>query len=442
MASIRENKNKQGRVISYTITVSCGRGKDGKQILKYATFKHDNKKSARQNKNDLDRFAMDFEDKCKSGQIVAEKITLQEYTEKRLSSFAKTLEKTTYSNYLNNLEKIILPRLGHLKLSNIRVSTVQDFLDDLRTSGYDYGYRKGAYSERTVQTAKKVLSTVLSDAVRDNIIPNNPCTVRMRQNKTEDKPVIKSFDLDQANRFLDLLENPIPIIIPERIVIRHGKEVLRKEYTQGSFSVSLKYKAMFVVTIFSGMRKEEIFGLQWRDIDFNEHSIDINKACVYLGDGVFEIKSPKSASGYRKIFLPQSCMDVLRQLKREHQKMIMKMGSAWVGSRDIEKCFCFVQDNGEHMYPSTPRAELQRIIRAYNKTCKNDADKLPIITFHQLRHTNASILIAQGMEATAVAKRLGHHNASVTLSIYAHSFEERDRAASDALEAALIRRQA
>ncbi len=64
---------------------------------------------------------------------------------------------------------------------------------------------------------------------------------------------------------------------------------------------------------------------------------------------------------------------------------------------------------------------------------------LPVISFHELRHTSASILIAQGMEVTAVAKRLGHADASTTLRVYAHSFEERDRTASDMLENVLLK---
>ena len=76
-----------------------------------------------------------------------------------------------------------------------------------------------------------------------------------------------------------------------------------------------------------------------------------------------------------------------------------------------------------------------------DKSCENVEDTLPVISFHELRHTSASILIAQGMEVTAVAKRLGHADASTTLRVYAHSFEERDRTASDMLENVLIKRE-
>ena len=134
-------------------------------------------------------------------------------------------------------------------------------------------------------------------------------------------------------------------------------------------------------------------------------------------------------------------MDKLYELKKKQKREIDELGTYWRGSRNIEDSWCFTQDNGEVMHPSTPRQKLVRVLKAYNKSCNNDEDMLPVISFHELRHTSASILIAQGMEVTAVAKRLGHADASTTLRVYAHSFEERDRTASDMLENVLIKRE-
>lgn len=440
MASIKEITNKSGAK-SYKVTVSMGRDANGKQILKYATFVPDPNKTERQNKKALDRFVFEFEDKCKSGQIVSEKTTLKDFSDYWLNTYAVKLEKTTYNNYVSYLNKTILPKLGHMKLSSIRPSTVQRFLDNMREEGYDYGYRKGKYSDSAVQTAKKILSSILSYAVINDILPSNPAAVKQRQHKkVEKKQEVKCFDIQQAIKFLSFIEKPIPMYVPEHYVTRKGKRVLISEYLLGNYVVQLKYRAAFALTIFSGVRKEELLGLQWKDVDFRACSIDINKAVVYLPKEGYLVKAPKSEAGFRKIYLPQSCMDLMKKLKIEQRKNILNQGTAWEGSREIEENWCFTQENGLHMSPSTPRQELQRVIRAYNRNCKKEEDKLPVITFHQLRHTSASILIAQGMEPTAVAKRLGHHDASVTLSIYAHSFEERDKAASNALESALLKR--
>lgn len=440
MASVKPITNKDG-TLSYKITVSMGRDTKGKQILKYATFKPDPQKSERQNKKALDRFIVEFEDKCKSGQIVSERVTLQAFAERWLDAYVSKLEKTTQSNYRIYLENTILPRLGHYKLADIRPSTIQSFLDTLRKETYDYGNRKGTYSESAVQTAKKILSSMLSYAVADNIIPANPVKSTLHNyRKVEEKEVVKCFDIQQATAFLDFIEKPVQMIVPEHYVNRGGKKVRIKEYSLGEYVVPIKYRAAFTLTIFSGIRKEELLGLRWKDVDFENKTIEVNEAVVYLKDEGYIEKKPKSKAGFRKIFLPEVCFKILKMLKFEQRRAILSQGTAWKGNRNIEENWCFCTDSGLHMSPSTPRKELQRLIKSYNKQCSNEADKLPIITFHQLRHTSASILIAQGMEPTAVAKRLGHSNASVTLSIYAHSFEERDKAAANALENALIKR--
>ena len=134
-------------------------------------------------------------------------------------------------------------------------------------------------------------------------------------------------------------------------------------------------------------------------------------------------------------------MQKLKEMKEEQKEYMKAIGSAWNGSRKMEESFVFIQEDGKPMFPSTPRTELHRILTTYNKSCKNEADRLPMITLHELRHTCASILIASGLEATAVAQRLGHSDASITLQVYAHSFEERDKAAANALENVLVKRK-
>ena len=86
------------------------------------------------------------------------------------------------------------------------------------------------------------------------------------------------------------------------------------------------------------------------------------------------------------------------------------------------------------MYPDTVTAKFRDIIRNYNAHCQ-PADRLPEITLHGLRHTAASILIAQNTDISTVSKRLGHSRTSVTLDIYTHAIKEADRAAADKLEA-------
>ena len=443
MASIKKITDQNGKT-KFKVTVSLGRRPDGRQVLKSKTFHPDEKKSDRTNQRDLERFAFEFEKKCLSGEIEAERLTVEQFGHKWLHDYVcKELEKTTQVRYRNGLEKVVFPRIGHLKLSQIKPSTIQGLVNDMRQDGFDYGRgRKGEYSDESIRTIKTILSSMMSAAVEDGLIQSNPCSTRIRKHKkvSTKKQAKRSFTIDETIRFLKIIEDPIPVIVASRKSVRHGKEVDVSGYASKELIVSTKFQALFIVAIFSGTRREEILGLKWKDVDFDGMTISICRAVEYVpGEPIF-VKTPKSEAGYRKIFLPQACIDKLARLKEEQQKEIENLGTYWVGSRDIEENWCFTQANGMVMHPATPRQKMQRIIRAYNRTVNAEDEKLPVITFHELRHTSASLLIAQGMEVTAVAKRLGHADASTTLRVYAHSFEERDRTASDMLEDMLIKK--
>ena len=325
-----------------------------------------------------------------------------------------------------------------MKLADIKASTVQEFLNSMREKGYKRGGTWIPYSEESVRTCKIILSSVLSSAVADGLISTNPCSVRQRQHKKVQRKEVRCFSVEQAARFLEVIEKPIPIIVPEHMAKRHGKETLIPEFQQGFLEVSLKFRALYALTIFSGLRRGELLGLQWKDVDFKEGSINVVRTVQYTpSEGIF-IKAPKSSAGFRTIFLPEAVMIKLHELKKDQRKHMLALGTAWNGSKKMNDNFVFTQETGEPMFPSTPRAELNRILKTYNKSVKDNTEKLPMISLHELRHTSASILIASGLEATAVAQRLGHSDASITLQVYAHSFSERDKVASNALESALL----
>lgn len=442
MASIRKITSKDGSE-KYRITVSVSRsgGVDGKRIQKTTIYHPDPAKSKRDNQKALQTYADEFERKCLDGSIVAEEMLFRDYATQWLENYAaNNVERTTYKKYESHIRLILIPRMGHLTISELKPSTVARILDSIKENGYDYGKkgRRGKYSERTVRDCKATLSTICTSAVLDGVLASNPCTAaKQRTRKSVEKKQPKAFSIDQAMRFLDAIERPIKIVSPAHEVKRNGKIVQIREYILGEYTLALRYRVAFTLIIFAGLRREEVSGLEWRDVDFTDGSISIERAAVFL-DGEITIKTPKSAAGYRKIYLPSVVMDKLKELKRETRSNIMQLGTAWQSSRNIEENPVFSRSEGGRMHPQTLNKELGRIIASYNIQCQDEADRLPKITLHQLRHTSASILIAQGMEPTAVAQRLGHSDASITLSIYAHSFEERDRAAADALESALL----
>ena len=440
MASIQKKTTKDGNTV-YRVVVSVSRsgGVDGKRIQKTTVFHPDPKKTKRENDKALKAFADEFERKCIDGSIVGDETLFRDYATQWLKNYAsKNVARTTYKKYSDQLNLVLIPKMGHHAVSDLKPAVIANVLDDIQKNGYHYENREGKYSAASLRDFKATLSTVCTSAVLDGLLASNPCTAaKQRTRKAIEKKSPKSFSIDEAMLFLDLIEKPIKVISPAHTVKRNGKIVQIREYVSNVYTLALRYRTAFTLIIFAGLRREEVSGLEWRDVDFSDGSINIERAAVFI-DGEIVIKTPKSAAGYRKIYLPDVVMKKLKELKRETLTNMMMLGTAWNAPRDIELNPVFSRSEGGRMHPQTLNKELGRIIKSHNSQCVNDANKLPNITLHQLRHTSASILIAQGMEPTAVAQRLGHSDASITLSIYAHSFEERDRAAANALESALI----
>ena len=175
--------------------------------------------------------------------------------------------------------------------------------------------------------------------------------------------------------------------------------------------------------------------MKWSDIDFENRTIKIDEAVTMSKDGE-KVKEPKTEAGRRTVKLPRVCFDLLEDWKKEQRELSLKLGTAWTGKRgrDFEENFVFIRtENGERMNVQTPSAKFRKILVAYNKSV-DEEERLPMIRLHDLRHTNASHLIAHGTDFETVAKRLGHSKASFTLDVYGHALESMDDKASDTLE--------
>lgn len=429
---------------AYQIGVYCGR-RNGKNVHKYATFHPDPAKSEKRNQKALQEFAIEFERKCKDGTIGDPNSTFEKFANEWMESYADgELEKTTIATYRGLLDRIIIPRIGYMKIGAIKPLTIQAFVKDLRSSTYSYGKgkRTGHYSEECIRNSKAVISSILSSAWENGLIPSNPCLVRTRKSRNKKElerqsQKIHCFTIEEAAYFLDVIKKPIPIMVPETTQIRNGKKVKIKAHLQGSMNVSLQLQTLYTLALYSGCRRGELLGLVWKNVDFDNSCITINQALAYTpSDGSF-LKSPKSNSGFRDIDLPPSVMKMMLSLKDDVKRRMRGMGSAWKGSTTLIENFCFSQDNGLPMALSTPRLEMQRIIKCYNASKTEDQPKLPLIKFHELRHTTASILVAAGLDPETVAERLGHSDPSITLRIYSHAYKERDKLASEILQARL-----
>ena len=441
MANIQKRSADKWRVRVY-----LGENLSGKQIVKSFTYTVDHSKTERQNEKLAQKAADEFERKLNNGTIDGDKITVQELGEKWIKTYCEPeLEKATVWRYKEALDKYIYPRIGYLKISEVKPMTVQTMLNDMRETGYKYANgRTGAYAEDTLRTAKVTLSALMSQAVAEGLIDRNPCyAARSRKHKKVERPKVEALTIEQARELLTALETPIPVICEERKNKIHGVETTIKRHVNRYIMPDLQFRAIITLTLFSGMRRGELMALNWDDFDFEAHTVRIDEAAGYNPKDGNYIKAPKSQSGYRTIPLPPAVIDLMKQLQREHRQQMMRMGTAWTGSRSFKTAPCFIQKNGERMNVQTPSCKLIKVIRAYNANLPEGREPLPEIGLHKLRHTHASLLIAsKSLEITSIAARLGHADSTVTLQIYAHAYEEADRTAANVLESMILAKQA
>ena len=168
------------------------------------------------------------------------------------------------------------------------------------------------------------------------------------------------------------------------------------------------------------MRRGELCGLNWSDVDFKSGTITVNKSVLYSADeGIFE-DSTKTKSSNRIISVPDSMIKLLKTYQAEQLKQRLALGDQWIDSGKI-----FTSENGGVINPESLSGWFKNFVRRYN---------LPDIHFHNLRHTAATLLIANGVDVATVSKRLGHADKTTTLNIYTHAIKSADRAAADKLE--------
>jgi len=418
MASIR----KRGK--GYQITVSNGRKSDGTQIVETATFIPDPSKTERQNRKALEKFVVEFEDKVLSGQYLnGGKMLYKDYVELWLKDYAqKQMEQTSIERCENSLNNLIVPEIGHLKLSQIRPLHIQDFYNKLLKDGYTVQGKKKSYKANTIKRIHQIISSSLNTAVQWQLIESNPCK-RVKPPKPDRSVAdIKYFTLEQAKTFLDYLDEEYTTSSGGRIR-KDGSPSARHFETH---TVPLQQKIFFFLALFGGFRLGESIALTWNDVDFKNNTISITKSAARTKQGQIT-KAPKNYSSVRTVSMPLDVMKMLKQYKSAQNVERLSLGSYWQGEGHI-----FTKDNGAQMDISTPNHAFKKIIKRYNED-PDHKEKLPEITLHGLRHTSATLLIADRVDLKTVSSRLGHSEISTTMDIYAHALRKKDEAAADAL---------
>jgi len=183
--------------------------------------------------------------------------------------------------------------------------------------------------------------------------------------------------------------------------------------------------------LFTGMRRGEICGLRWSDIDFENSTISVNRTMEYIPHQGLIFTEPKTRASNRTFKVGSNCLDMLKEYQLYQRGQRMKIGTAWTSTVQIENGKTVPNDLLFTRWDGSP-LDLNKVTTWFPKFMREH--DLPAVTVHSLRHTYASLMIAAHVPIVTVAGRLGHAQTSTTTDIYAEFIKSADAAASDAMD--------
>jgi len=334
MANIRKRGN------SYQIRVSCGYDTKGNQVSKTMTWKPPEGMTERQAEKEAYKQAILFEEKClMCAAPVAMKF--EELAEKWFEEYARlNLRNTTYER-MKQVTKRVYPAIGYMKVNKITSRHIQQFVNDLVFNGKNMQTGK-PLARKTVIHHLSFISDVFSYAVKMSMIPDNPCSrVSIPKGERKEKEI---YSIEDIERLFELLEEDAP----------------------------LKYRVCIILAVYSGFRRGEIMGLEWKDVDFNDNIISVRRTSNYTKAKGYYTDTTKTRRSQRSLKFPDLVMNLLKELKADQERQAKLMGSKWIDSDRL-----FIKDNGEPLFCGMPYLWLERF-------CKKH--KIPFYGLHSIRH--------------------------------------------------------
>lgn len=323
----------------------------------------------------------------------SEKITVEQWARRCLDTYCKdSVKPNTYAGYQSIIEHH-LGDIGSMKLGSVTNASIQKLLQDKARSETN----EDGLGEKTLTHIKAFLNIVFKHAVINGLILRNPVTgVKVPKSGSKSR---RALTVEEQQRLLDAARNY------ERPIM---------------FAV--------VFTLYTGCRKGEVLGLQWKNVFFDENRIHIeqqlNRHYDMDGDGsqrsVLGITSPKTKQSVRDIYI---CDSFAKEFYEYKQRMIeWKKQNRFAHS---EEDFVFV---GVKNTPIEPRVFYKYYEEVLERAGVDDAD------FHTLRHTFTTRCIESGMDILMVAKTLGHANVAMTLNQYSHLLPMHMKASMEKME--------
>ncbi len=455
MANIQERRDKNGKLISYSIRVHRGRDADGKQLKPWTTtfdvsptWKED---SARKK---AEAFAATFEKDCREGRTSDSRLKFSTYCDYVINLKESRGAKHSTIVWYKEQATRVYPEIGHMKLKDIRPDDLNRLYTKLSETTCKATTAKAIIDLAAIIKEKKITrvalakTTGLSENTVRIAVKGDTCSVATA------KAICDALGLKLEKTFLVLHENrtlsgktvsgyhrlisavlkqavkegliPYNVAANAETPKAEKKEVESLHTTDLQAILSaldkepLKWKVITHLLLITGARRGEILGLKWSAVDFDENRLYICNNVLYFPDvGTYQ-DTPKTESSIRWISVPSETINLLTTWKSYQEADAKEKGDSYSNPDGL----LFTQEFGAPMCPDSVTTWLRRFSKRHN---------LPPLHPHLFRHTMASMLIYKHVDPVSVSKRLGHSQVSTTTDIYSHAIAEADRQNADIL---------
>ena len=349
--------------------IIIGHKNDGTPMYKSA-FAKTQKSALKQLHQLLDLYRdVDLTEECR--------MTLGEWMDKWMDEYMIfTIKENTIKGYRSQIDHQIKPFIGHKQLASLTTADIQKFYNKIKKEGrvHPHPIHGHVLSDSMVRKIHMMLHEAMEVAVRERYIVRNPTdNTTIPKKTTTEKQVL---DDSQLNRFLEAIQG--------------------EPY----------WHDFFYVEVMTGLRRGEICGIKWSDIDFNEGTLCIKRSVSTKEGGGVSIGETKTDAGARTIIMPPSVATLLWKKRSDAV-------NEWV--------FPHYTNPSDPLHPSSAYKKLKTLLKRL---------ELPLLRFHDLRHTFATQATDGGVDPKTLAGILGHTDASFTLDTYTHVTSDMQRGAS------------
>jgi integrase len=308
-------------------------------------------------------------------------LSLNDYLDQWLVTAVTPKVRThTLDDYTRTLARYVRPKLGKHKLTSITPMDLQALYGGMLADGL---------TARTVRLVHAVLSSAFKQGIRWQMLQQNPCAnVELPKQQRKEMTALSP---EQAARFLTAIQDN-------------------------------RYGILFSLMLATGIRPSEAYGLQWADLDWQRGLITIQRKLTRLRTGGWQFDEPKTVKSRRSIPLPASLLEALKTHRKAQLEERMRWGGEWQDNDLV-----FTSESGTPIHQ-------RNLMRRYYKPALAKAGLPASLRLYDLRHTCATLLLADGENLKVVSERLGHSTITLTADVYAHVSESMQRQATDRME--------